>query len=84
MSYLDRLNQVKSALDNDTTRVTGQNDSEYATWDAMITMVLELWDVDPTMIAAMAGMDPAEKWQFAQEGDWDNCWEIAKSLDSRQ
>lgn len=83
MSYLARLNVVLAAFHaTDSSAFTGKED-EFATWDAMIAITLELWDRDPALSAAMAGMTHAERYAFAGENcDDETSRAIAARLDS--
>lgn len=83
MSYLARLNAILTTFHAvDSSAFTGQEE-EFAPWDAMIAITLELWDRDPALSAAMAGMTVAERYAFAGENcDDETSQIIAARLDS--
>lgn len=83
MSYLVRLDSIYETLRADMASGYCMSGGEetFASWDAMLTITLELWAQDPVMAGQLPELNP-ERWTFAGENcDYDYSAAIAKRLD---
>ncbi len=84
MNNLRTVRNIFSALDAEMASGFSMSGGEetFATWDAAVTLQLDLWKHDPSLSAEMVGMNPAEQWQFIGENlDQASCERIASELD---
>ncbi len=85
MTHLETVLATFAALSDDMASGCCMSGGEetYTTWDAAITLQLDLWQHDATLAAEMIGMTVAEQWQFVGENlDCESCERIAAKLDS--